>query len=156
MKQQSCYKLAMLTALNVPHMKPGPWVTYYLSGHIQRNISSLSKNNWKTMLKIFCSLLGKHQRGIIFTTHCNSWIIFLIFLFSSSLPHMALASLKLSAPPFRTLSKPPRSAAASPLPPLHSEFLWSSPEDVFFYPITQIVAKTNREKASRLLCPGTH
>lgn len=89
------------------------------------------------MLKIFCSLLGKHQRGIIFTTHCHSWIIFPIFLFSSSLLHVALASLKLSAPPFRTLSKPPTSAATSPLPPLHSEFL------CFLLPHhTKIVAKT--------------
>lgn len=121
-EQQNSYKLSMLTALNAPHIKPGLWVTYYLSGHIQRNISSISKKR-KTMLKIICNLLRKDQRRIMFTTHCNSsWIIFLIFLLFSSSHTWHLLLLKLSAPPFQTLSKPPSSVATSPLPPLHSEF----------------------------------
>lgn len=101
------------------------------------------------MFKIFSSRLRKHKRGIIFTTHWNSsWIVFPIFLFSSSHTWHLLPESSLHAP---SKLSPNLLVLLLILSPCTAQ-----PQNILFYSGTNIVAKKDREKAPRVLWQGTH
>lgn len=111
------------------------------------------KTKTKTMLKILCNLLRKDQRGIIFTAHCNSsWIIFLIFLlFSSS--HTWHLLLKLSAPPFQTLTTSQLCCCFSPSSPAQRVLYYVDLQKMFsFTPSHKYSGKEWQQRTLPVCC----
>lgn len=96
-KQQGCYKLSMLTALNAPHIKAGPWVSICLATFKETSVHypKITEN-----VNDFLQSLKRTSKGNNIHNVLRLFLNYLSHLFPLLiLPHMTLASLKLSAPP---------------------------------------------------------
>lgn len=122
----------MFIAVNVPpHRVPACLATF-------KETSAYPKIIEKQILRIVCSLLRRRQRGIIFTTRCeSSWIIFpIFFLFSSS--HTWHLLPESSAPPSKPSPNLVCCCFSLSSPAQQISLLGSSAEYALFYSITQI------------------